>query len=169
MADLDDESHHFSSDFDNSFMVCGLPAPGLFYHNFKKMDREVCSKNDMDELFKCTVLQKVDGKVSCENILHYCAKKNDFLKVQAYLESKMPNYMVCPVSPLRLARPHSAEAMLPYFQKVKESGNWKLFSMMELADLKIIINLPGRFVQEYFKTFVIDGKGLFPSVHLGKL
>jgi len=52
---------------------------------------------------------------------------------------------------------------------VKESGNWKLFSMMELADLRIIINLPGKFVQEYFKTFVIDGKSLFPKVYLEKL
>jgi len=87
MKDLEDEAGHFTEDYENAFMMCGLPAPGLFFHNFKKMDRTVCSQADYYQLFKCTVLQKVGDQIHAENILHYCAKKNDFLKVQAYLEN----------------------------------------------------------------------------------
>jgi hypothetical protein len=59
--------------------------------------------------------------------------------------------------------------MLVYFQQVSATGNWKLFSMLGLKDIKKIINLPGTFLQEYFKTFTTDGSSLFPGKHLEKL
>jgi len=59
--------------------------------------------------------------------------------------------------------------MLVFFQDVARSGNWKLFTYLTLDDIKIIISLPGTFLQEYFKTFTTDGSSLFPDRHLEKL
>jgi len=58
----------------SGYYILGLPTPGLLLPMFQKMKRGICSQNEMDAMFRCSILRKKGNDIECQNLLHYCAQ-----------------------------------------------------------------------------------------------
>jgi hypothetical protein len=61
------------------------------------------------------------------------------------------NYIKYPYSPLQVAKTGACTLLLNYFEKIKD--NWKLFSIIDIDEIKVIIKCKPSTVDGFFNLF----------------
>lgn len=49
----------------SGYYMLGLPTPGLLLPMFQKMKRGICSQNEMDAMFRCSILKSNGKEIEC--------------------------------------------------------------------------------------------------------